>query len=374
MSVIGEVETASGVPVTSTGVPIRNLWYMLLYAWREVKTIRKWKAEVESAPTLDALLAKILSRLMQQRMRVGLGRGYVDERSTIRGIRGRVDFAKSLKELAFQHGRANCRFQIFSPNVPKNQIVRTTLARLAQVGDFGPACNEASELRQKLRRLVQDLDVVEYVELKPEFVRRQQLLRHDADYRLMLTICDLVLERQMPTEVAGAKDLHVLDRDGMTLWRIFERFIANFYQIRLSGWKVSPQETFYWPTVESCEFVPVMRPDVVLRHMLTGTVVVLDTKFTAKCLVVGQWEKMTFQRDHLFQIYAYLRTQEHVSEEFTRATGLLLYPAVKHELMERIEVQGHRIRWETIDLALPWREIEGKLLQMIQSEAATARA
>lgn len=356
------------IPVTSTGIPIRNLWYMLLYAWNEPRVARRWKTEVEAAPTLDALLAQILAKTLQQRMRIGLGRDYVDERSTIRGIRGRVDFPHSLRQLAFQHGRAHCHFQNFSANTTANRIIRTTLLRLVQIGRFGPPCDAATDLRLRLRRLVQELDMVDLIELNADQIRREQCVRHDADYRLMITICYLVLQRQMPTETVGTDESKGLDRDAMTLWRIFEKFVANFYRLHLDEWRVRAQTKFCWPTEEPSEYAPMMSPDVVLEHKLSGHVVVLDTKFTAKSLVVGQWNTLTFDRHHLFQIYAYLRTQEHVSSEYKTSTGILLYPTTKHSLSEIIDVQGHRIRWETLDLAQAWQDIERDLLQVIQAE------
>lgn len=369
MSMLPNAEDAPSVPVTATGIPIRNLWYMLLYAWNEPRVTQQWKAEVDAAPTLDALLADILSKTLQQRMRIGLGRSYVDDHAMIRGIRGRIDFPRSLRQLAFQHGRAHCHFQTFSPNTTANQIIRTTLMRLAQIGRFGPTCEAAVELRQRLRRLVQDLDTIELIELNVDLIRREQLLRHDADYRLMLTICHLVQQRQMPTESAGSESLVGLDRDAMTLWRVFERFVANFCRLHLTDWIVSPQAKLSWPIDGPSGYVPAMNPDVALEHKMLGTVVVLDTKFTAKSLVAGQWGNLTFNRDHLYQIYAYLRTQEQESDKHREATGILLYPTTKQKLSEAIAVQGHRIRWETIDLAQPWKEIEQELMQLIQVEA-----
>lgn len=89
---------------------------------------------------------------------------------------------------------------------------------------------------------------------------------------------------------------------------------------------------------------------------------ILDTKFTAGVLSTGQWGGLTFSRDHLFQIYAYVRSQEHLSANHQTATGILLYPTVSHSVSETVEVQGHRICWRTIDLTLEWAEIEKNLL------------
>ena len=68
----------SQVTFTEHGIPIRNLWHMLLYAWNEPSLSNRIDMrDVVSAPTLDALFAIVLVKLIGQRMRVGLGHGYV---------------------------------------------------------------------------------------------------------------------------------------------------------------------------------------------------------------------------------------------------------------------------------------------------------
>ena len=195
--------TSPELMLTKTGIPIRNLWYMLLYAWEAQSLRNAWRADVESAPSLDALLASILTNLIQQRLRIGLGRDYRNEEAEIPGIRGRVAFTESVKRMSFQHGRAYCRFQTLSANVPKNQIVRSSLSRLVSLGEFGPNVSLANDLRARLRRLIRHMEMVDFIELKPALVRREQLNRHDADYALMLAICRLILQRQLPMELAG---------------------------------------------------------------------------------------------------------------------------------------------------------------------------
>lgn len=356
-----ETETAS-VQLTRSGIPVRNLWHMLLYVWDVVHLKSHWKSEVENAPTLDALLATILASLIQQRLRIGLGRDYRSHASEIAGVRGRVDFNESLKRMSFQHGRAYCHFELFSANVPKNQIVRSTMARLVQIGEFGSSVPAGNALQAHLRRLVRDMESVDLVELKSASIRRQQLQRHDVDYRLMLAICYLLNQRQMPTEDAGITGLPGLDRDAFTLYDIYEQFVAKFYAHHLKNWSVSPQQKLVWPTEDATSYLPAMYPDLTLQHKASGHLIVLDTKFTAKILVTGRWGNQTFNRNHLFQIYAYLKSQEHQSENHKTSTGILLYPTVEHELSDAIMIQGHSLRWETVDLSKPWERIEEELL------------
>jgi 5-methylcytosine-specific restriction enzyme subunit McrC len=315
---------------------------------------------------------------MQQRLRIGLGHDYVEESRRFPGIRGRINFAESLKQRTLDQGQLICEFQRYRANSSKNQIIRSTLARLLKIGHFGPDPAFVKDVQQKLRGLVRDLDGIDFVELAPDLIRRQLLARggSDHDYRLMLSICDLIVQRQMPGP-SGLDEgyphiVPALDRATLVLYSIYERFVANFYRIRLTGWKVAAQKRLEWHTKEANERLPVMVPDLVLQEIRSGSdkLIILDTKFTAHSLVENQWGKPVFDSSHLYQLYAYLKSQEQLSEAHRSATGILLYPAVGERLSDRIELQDHVIRMESVDLGAPWQEIEEQLLHLILAQDA----
>ena len=357
---------------TEYGIPIRNLWHMLLYAWNEapLNAIQGWMLEeAERAPTLDALLASILIRLMQQRLRIGLGHDYINEERKSPGIHGRINFAQSLKQHTLDEGQLICDFQGYSANSSNNRIIRSTLARLLKVGQFGPNAASVKDVQQKLRGLIRDLDGIDFVELSPDLIRRQLLTRSagDHDYRLMLSICDLIVQRQMPGGTQGSAThlVPAIDRDALVLHSIYERFVANFYRIHLVDWTIAAQKRLEWHTKETNERLPMMVPDLVLQEKTSNRLIVLDTKFTAHSLVENQWGKPIFDSSHMYQLYAYLKSQEHLSEAHHGATGILLYPAVGSKLSDRIELQDHLIRMESVDLAAPWQEIERQLMELV---------
>ena len=341
-------------PNKFAGVPIRNVWHMLVYSWKKLPLLKRWQPDVESAPTLDGLFATILSNVVHERMRIGLGRSYTSATQLLNGVRGRIDFAQSVKQLSFQNARAVCHFQTFSPNVLKNQIIRSTLHYLAQQGDFGADRSLASTLRSQIRRLVRDLDYIDLIELELDAIRKQELERDDHDYRLMFAICNIIVQRRMPTQTAGSKNLYAVERDEKFLWRLFEGFIVNFLDLRMVDWTIHAQKTIYWPAEEEAKFLPVMKPDIVMRHKGNSRVVVIDTKFT----------RDSFKSDQLFQIYSYLRSQEEVSEEHRSAIGMLLYPSVGINFSEQVQIQGHNIIWQAVDLTKPWQDIETSLIQI----------
>jgi 5-methylcytosine-specific restriction enzyme subunit McrC len=349
---------------------------MLLYAWNEVPVndLRGWAlrdAVVERAPSLDALLASVLLKLMQQRLRIGLGHDYLPEERSLRGVRGRINFAETLKQRGLDSGQLVCEFHGYRANSLRNQIVRSTIARLVKVGEFGPDAAQAREMQQKLRRLLRDLDGIDFVELTPDLIRRQLYARagSEHDYRLMLAICGLIVQRTMPADPEGniRGRVPVIDHELLVLHRVYERFVANFYRFHLRDWDVSAQKRLEWHAAEPNERLPLMVPDIVLQEppQGSGRMILLDTKFTPHSLVENQWGKPVFDSSHMYQVYAYLKSQEHLSEAHRRAVGILLYPAVQNRFSERINLQGHEIRIESVDLAAPWQEIERELLELV---------
>ena len=171
---------------------------------------------------------------------------------------------------------------------------------------------------------------------------------------------------------AGTASTPCLDRNRLVPWRIFEKFVANFYSLHLVDWKVKTQTPLQWHETDGSPYLPGMWPDIILLHKAGKQIIVMDTKFYRNTLSPGQWGGWSFHRDHLYQLYAYLRTQEGLSEAHRTATGVLLYPAVNRPLSERITMQGHRFCWETIDLTQPWQWIENRLLDLVANFAEGA--
>jgi 5-methylcytosine-specific restriction enzyme subunit McrC len=326
-------------------------------------------AFVEQAPTLDTLLASVLIRLVQQRLRIGLGHDYVDESGTLRGLRGRIDFGETIKQHALERGQLICEFQGYRANSLKNQIIRSTLARLIKVGRFGSEPAQGREMQQKLRRVMRDLDGIDFVDLTPDLIRRQLYARggHDHDYRLMLSICDLIVQRQMPADLEGHTTgiVPLIERELLVLYRVYERFVANFYRLHLRDWEVSAQKRLEWHAAESNDRLPLMIPDIILQEKSSGRMIVLDTKFTAQSLVENRWGKAAFDASHLYQLYTYLKSQEHVSEAHRKAVGILLYPAVHNSFSEKARLQDQVIRLESVDLAAPWQDVERQLVELL---------
>lgn len=130
---------------------------------------------------------------------------------------------------------------------------------------------------------------------------------------------------------------------------------------------VTKQKQFSWNAISQNQFLPFMYPDLVLEDKLSGRIVILDTKFTAHSTIKNQWGSEGFDSHHLYQLYTYLKTQEHVSEQHRRAVGILLYPSVNQsDISETINFQDQTIRVVTVDLTKAWLDIEQRLKDLIE--------
>jgi len=352
--------TPDSIP-TYGGVPVRNAWHMLLYAWNRQAQWNLWQSDAETAPSLTALMASVLARLLEQRMRIGLGREYVVVEESLRGVRGRIDFSRSLRERRFERGQAACIFTSFEVNAPRNRIVRSVLHRLVLSGDFG-ASSEGERLRGRLRRLSRDLHEVDIVHVDSAMIQRQQLGRNDADYAMMLMICDLVVRNLIPTDAQGDRRAARVTWEKQALERMFEAFVPAFARHHLPTWRIDTQPQWAWHG--DSQYLPMMRPDVVFRTV-DGRIAILDTKFTPHALVTNQYGTERFNTNHLYQLYAYMRTQEHRDPAFESITGVLLYPQVGVRLLEKFDLQAHTIVVATLDLGQPWPTIENDLLDVL---------
>lgn len=105
-----------------------------------------------------------------------------------------------------------------------------------------------------------------------------------------------------------------------------------------------------------------MRTDIVLDDLVAGRRIVIDTKFTG--VVTAGWRReATLRSGYLYQIYAYLRSQTGRGDPLAdSAEGLLLHPAIGETVDEAIMVQGHRIRFATVDLVAESAAIRAQLL------------
>ena len=139
--------------------------------------------------------------------------------------------------------------------------------------------------------------------------------RRDIADRPMVVAAHLAFDLALPTEAAGAKHLSLPDREITWIRKLYEKGIAGFYGVVLSGkgWHVDAGKTIGWliesksPGID--KILPSMRTDIILNHCDTGRRTVIDTKFNS-LVTRGWYREETLRSGYVYQIYAYLRSQE----------------------------------------------------------------
>jgi len=340
----------------------------LLYAWDLAQWSGRWDSAVEAATDLRGLLARVLVGCVRDLLRRQLGRTHIGTLAEIRGIRGRVDFARSLKRRSFSAGRAVCAFSNLDVDTLRNRILRGTLDRLLRddLLDEGAKPEAVRALRHDLRSVVRAMDGVKLQPIQASDFSRLQLGRNDTAYLLPLAICRLLFRHETPSEEAGEGLFAALLRDEVAFQVLFERFVRNFYRFHRRDARVQAQE-LSWFDENHSPFVPRMRTDITLEWGdPISRRLVIDTKYYGSALSVRFENSEKFHAANLYQLYAYLRTQEHRGPAYRDANGVLLYPVTNRSLDERMKVQGHEMRIRTVDLALPWMELERDLLRLVE--------
>lgn len=363
------------LPVVEAGeVPVRNAWCLLLYAWDMAQWRGKWDGAAEVETNLRGLLARVLVDSTQALLRRHLRRAYGQTSFELRGIRGRVDFAKSLKKLSFEGGRAICVYPELSVDTLANRVLRSTLDSLLRNKwvAVGARREQAEALRHDLRAAVRAMDGVGLRPIQAADFGRLRLGRNDVDYALPIAICRLLFRHDIPSEEAGGDLFAGLLRDEMVFHELFERFVRNFYRFHFPEARVEAEE-LSWFDEEASPFVPRMKTDITIEWTPpVSRRLVIDTKYYGSALNTRYANAEKFHSANLYQLYAYLRTQEHRGASYRDASGMLLYPVTHRRLDERMRVQGHEIRVKTIDLALPWSDLEHDLLQLLAAPAGAS--
>lgn len=106
-------------------IPIRNIYYMLAYAFRTVRFGAWERAGSEPFENIQELLAAVLTEGLRVQLKQGLKRDYVLRREPLQRLRGRLYMPEVIKERAGRQGRLTCEFDDLSEDTPSNRLIKT---------------------------------------------------------------------------------------------------------------------------------------------------------------------------------------------------------------------------------------------------------
>lgn len=349
-------------------IPIRNLWLLMLYASELYRELDAASRSVEDNPEdIPDLVASMLTRCVERRLQRNLTPGYRERKVIMGKVRGRIDHLRTEAHMLLARGKVACSFDELCTDTPRNRSVRAALLRLSRLV-------KDRELGTRCASLASRLWEAGVTGEPPG--RRQLSLetfgRNDAADRQMVSLAKLAFELALPTEEQGARQLATPDREEHWLRKLFERAVGGFFDCTLdkSRWRVRTGDWLQWPlgrrTARISEILPAMKTDIILENLVGASRIIIDTKFT-EIVQSGWYREASLKSGYIYQMYAYLRSQENAEDVSSLNTiGVLLHPAVGDDYDEALELQGHVIRFMTVDLAGSALEIRKRLLAVAQ--------
>jgi len=348
-------------------IPIRNLWLLMLYASDLFRDGSRARVSVEVNPDgIPDLVAEILSRQVELRLKRNLSFGYQSRAAVLGHVRGRINIPYTERHQLLDRGKVACRFDELTVDTVRNRFVRAALEEISKIVRSKTLGHRCRSLAASLRRLGVTGERPSLTEVSID-----RFGRHDVADRQMVSAAHLAFNLALPTEASGTKHLSLPEREITWIRKLYEKGIAGFYDVVLSGqgWRIDAGKTFGWLIDSKSSgidrILPSMRTDIVLDHAVAGRRIVIDTKFNS-IVTRGWYREETLRSGYVYQIYAYLRSQEGNADPLSaNASGLLLHPSVGAMVNESVVIQNHEIRFATVDLGANAKEIRSQLIKVL---------
>jgi 5-methylcytosine-specific restriction enzyme subunit McrC len=319
---------------------------------------------------LPDLIATLLASSVELRLRRNLTRGYRHRENAVTRVRGRIDILETESRQLLSKGEVFCRFEELTIDTPRNRLVRAAMERLLRLV-------RSSELVHRCRSLASSLARAGVGGVRPSRgdIVRDQVGRNDSADRFMIALAQLAFDLALPTEDPGLTALVAPDREEAWVRRLFEKAVLGFARVELEplGWRVRGSIPLDWQVSSSSEalvaVLPRMVTDIVLDPPDQNRRIVIDTKFTSM-LTTGQYGNDTLKSEYLYQMYAYIRSQEGQDRRWDRVAGLFLHPAIAEKVYEHAVIQNHLITFATVDLSLRPEAIRSELREVLRGDGA----
>lgn len=332
---------------------IQNIYYMLAYAFQVLHEKGYKDVAAEDFESGAELLAAILCRGVSAQIKRGLGRQYITQEETPPTPRGKIDVNNSLKTLSIQKKQLVCAYDEFSIDAYPNRIIKTTMSLLLR-------SNISGARKKELRKLLAFFDGVSVLDI---YTINWNLSydRNNQAYRMIIAVCQLILNGLIQTECGGNVGLkEYLDDQAMS--RLYEKFILGYYQ------KEHPELRAYapqikWAVTDGVDIqLPTMQTDIVLSDRSAKRTLIIDAKYYSHNMQMkAPFTTQTIHSANLYQIFAYVKNWPATPGE--SVAGMLLYAGTDDEIQPNndYQISGNAISVKTLDLDCNFSLISAQL-------------
>lgn len=344
-------------------IPIKNIYYMLSYAYENLIIDASVKKESESFENIYELLSRVLISGVNNLIKRGFYKEYIRRNEDKTNICGKINITESIKRQTHIYKRLNCIYDEFNENVLFNSIVKTTINNLIRIKDLN------KKLKGELNKLTLFFDSVASIDLSQRIFSLILWNRNNQHYKLLINICELIFKLELPDEAKDG-EIHFKDfikRHEKEIANLFEKFVLNYYKREFKDFKVhNPHIKWYLDSEyehNSNNLLPTMRTDIVLENKdLESTnhkQLIIDTKFYSNILSTF-FEKSSLNSGNLYQIYSYVNNSLFSGE----IRGMLLYASLGEEIDLDFKLGEHIIYIKTLNLNQDWDGIDKRLKEI----------
>ena len=240
---------------------------MLEYAYRQDIQFFEGLIDCASLEEFYERLANVLAKRVIDRQHKGLYRRYIQRTERSGFIRGRLDLKDRIRRP--WNVFAECQFEEHTPQIDDNEIVASTLRRLA----CGGVCSE--RVLPTIRRAYRGMSGIDATKSYTGRSCTGRLYdRLNSDYQGLHALCRFFLDRAGPGYQTGEYSMlpFVVDMN-----ELFEQFVAEWLRDHMpEGYSLQVQSRFAISGNYALQFVI----DLVITDFESGRVVcVLDTKY-----------------------------------------------------------------------------------------------
>lgn len=337
---------------------IENIYYMLSYAFLPLTPDGYKNLSKEAFTNIHNLFAAILSQGISIQLKQGLYREYIDRRESLTLLRGKIDMQETIHNRLSRKRVIACEFDELSENNLLNQIIKATVMLLIRHNDVKP------EYKSALKRYMLYFSGVDMID--PSFIQwhKVRFYRHNATYRMLINICQLILEGMLLTTRDGEYMLASFLRPEY-MSRLYEKFILEYYAKEHK--EIYTRASYIpWALDDGYNYLlPAMHSDITLKNKSGDKVLIIDAKYYASTLQT-HYNSHTIYSEHMYQIFAYVKN---MAAKHHNVSGMLLYARTDEALQpcETYHISGNTISVRTLNLNTKFSDIAAQLDDILAS-------
>lgn len=330
---------------------------MLAYAFQALRQGEYADVATEDFVHVHDLFAAILAKGVGRQLKQGLHREYVGRGEELPALRGKVDVGGTVAARRARRRAIACEYDELSEDNPLNRALKATCMLLVRHGRVD------ERRRTALRREMLFFSGVEDVD--PAAIRWDALRfsRGNQSYRMLLSVCQLVVEGMLLTTEAGEHRLAQFV-DDQRMHRLYEKFVLEYYAQEHPELSARASQ-IPWALDDGVgTMLPVMQSDITLTSRADqGRVLIIDAKLYAHT-TQGQYDSHTIHSANLYQIFTYVKNREAGFGDAPHdVSGVLLYARTNEAVQpdQSYMMSGNRIEVRTLDLNREFSEIAAQL-------------